>query len=82
MDVQVLVMALLSLTVAVVGAVFIGRFFTPRLESRKVAAVAESEEAAVFAHISICWLSTSVWPTPTRQWLAVTSNQRKMPTRC
>lgn len=49
MDSQVLVTALLSLTVAVVGAVFVGRFFTPRLESRKVAAVAESEEAAVFA---------------------------------
>ncbi|WP_223914431.1 hypothetical protein [Arthrobacter sp. NicSoilC12] len=49
MDFQVLVTALLSLTGAVVGAVFIGRFFTPRLESRKVAAVAESEEAAVFA---------------------------------
>lgn len=49
MDFQVLVTALLSLTVAVAGAVLVGRFFAPRLESRKVAAVAESEEAAVFA---------------------------------
>lgn len=49
MDFQVWLAPLLSLVVAVVAALLIGRFFTPSLESRKVAAVAASEESETFA---------------------------------
>lgn len=49
MDFQIFVVAGLSLVGAVVGALIIGRFLAPSLESRKVAAVAASEESETFA---------------------------------
>jgi len=49
MDLQIFVLPGLSLMGAVLAAVIIGRYFAPSLESRKVAAVAASEETETFA---------------------------------
>lgn len=49
MDLQAWVTAGLSLLGAILTAVIIGRLFAPKLEARKVATVAASEEMATFA---------------------------------
>ncbi|MEV7661344.1 hypothetical protein [Paenarthrobacter sp. NPDC089316] len=49
MDLQILVGPGLSLAVAVAAAWLIGKFLAPSLESRKMAAVASSEESETFA---------------------------------